>query len=318
MSGQVKGSSNVGGLVGYAKGSTVIENCEVDVDVSGYNYIGGLVGKVEGPVRITGSKARGSVTGCNYLGGFVSYDYKGLYVADCEAWGNVSCTNSASSVGGFIGCINETSTFLRCSAYGDVSSVGGEYGGFMGRIFNSGARVEDCASYGVVSGSGSYFGRFCGRYFSGTIVGCKTASNRNEGMPRDYGKELTDVQVLLVEYDPYAVWAKGKGLTGADADWDAKPAIWGGEWANAFIYTYGEGLANGTLTLMDISFDEQGIPVITTAPVVEGHNDFIVVVIGVSMLQDWSNPVVLENKTGESWMLPTGRRANFFKVKLDK
>ena len=77
--------------------------------------------------------ARGSVTGCYYLGGFVSYDYKGLYVADCEAWGNVSCTNSASSVGGFIGCINEESTFLRCSAYGDVSSVGGEYGGFMGR-----------------------------------------------------------------------------------------------------------------------------------------------------------------------------------------
>ncbi len=324
VSGQVKGSSNVGGLVGYAKGSTVIENCEVDVDVSGYNYLGGLVGKVEGPVRITGSKARGSVTGCNYLGGFVSFDYKGLYVADCEAWGNVSCTNSASSVGGFIGCINEESTFLRCSAYGDVSSVGGEYGGFMGRIFTSGARVDDCASYGVVSGSGSYLGRFCGRYFSGTIVACKTASNRNEGMPRDYGGKLTEVQVLLVEYDPeaekgaYAVWAKENGLTGADADWEAKPAIWGGEWANAFIYTYGEGLANGTLKLMDISFDEQGIPVITTAPVVEGHNDFIGVVIGVSTLQDWSNPIVLENKTGESWMLPTGRRANFFKVKLDK
>ena len=69
---------------------------------------------------------------------------------------------------------------------------------------------------------------------------------------------------------------------------------------------------------MEISFDEQGIPVITTAPVVEGHNDFIVVVIGVSTLQDWSNPVVLENKTGKSWMLPTGQRANFFKVKLDK
>lgn len=69
---------------------------------------------------------------------------------------------------------------------------------------------------------------------------------------------------------------------------------------------------------MDISFDEQGIPVITTAPVVEGHNDFIGVVIGVSTLQDWSNPVVLENKTGKSWMLPTGRHANFFKVKLDK
>ena len=49
-----------------------------------------------------------------------------------------------------------------------------------------------------------------------------------------------------------------------------------------------------------------------------GNGHKIVVVIGVSTLQDWSNPVVLENKTGKSWMLPTGRRANFFKVKLDK
>ena len=223
MSGKVKGSSNVGGLVGYAKGGVVIENCEADVDVSGYNYLGGLVGKVEGPVQITGSKARGSVTGCNYLGGFVSYDYEGLYVADCEARGTVSCTNSASSVGGFIGCINEASTFLRCSAYGDVISVGGEYGGFMGRIFNSRAPVEDCASYGTVSGRGSTFGRFCGRYFSGTIIGCRTASNRNEGMSRDFDGKLTDEEVLLVEYDPeagkgaYATWATEMGLTGSDA-----------------------------------------------------------------------------------------------------
>ena len=324
VSGTVKGSSNVGGLVGYAKGSTVIENCEADVDVSGYNYLGGLVGKVEGSVRITGSKAQGSVTGCNYLGGFVSYDYAGLHVADCEAWGNVSCTNSASSVGGFIGCINESSTFLRCSAYGDVSSVGGEYGGFMGRIFSSGARVEDCASYGTVSGRGSIFGRFCGRHFSGTIIGCRTASNRNEGMPRDYGEKLTDVEVLLVEYDPeagkgtFAAWATEKGLTGADATWDAKPEVWGGEWANAFIYTYGEGLANGTLTLMDISFDAQGEPVVTTPLVVEGHNDFSATVIGAATLQDWSNPVVLETKTGAAWALPSGRRANYFKVRLDK
>ena len=38
-----------------------------------------------------------------------------------------------TTVGGFIGRINENSPFLRCSVYGDVSSVGGDYGGFMGR-----------------------------------------------------------------------------------------------------------------------------------------------------------------------------------------
>ena len=288
VSGQVKGSSNVGGLVGYAKGSTVIENCEVDVDVSGYNYLGGLVGKVEGPVRITGSKARGSVTGCNYLGGFVSYDCAGLHVADCEAWGNVSCTNSASSVGGFIGCINENSTFLRCKAYGDVFSVGGEYGGFMGRVFSSGARIEACASYGVVSGKGSMFGKFCGRYFSGTITGCETAANRNEGMPLDYGEKLTAKQVIQVEYDPepwkaeYERWAESHGVTGGITATT-------GDIPNVFRFVFDiaadKNLADLEEPLLKIEFVD-GKPVLRTPEIVaEG---VVIAVIASSDLANWS------------------------------
>ena len=271
-----------------AKRRNAIQCVKGRSDVSGYNYLGGLVGKVEGPVRITGSKARGSVTGCNYLGGFVSYDCAGLHVADCEAWGNVSCTNSASSVGGFIGCINENSTFLRCKAYGDVFSVGGEYGGFMGRVFSSGARIEACASYGVVSGKGSMFGKFCGRYFSGTITGCETAANRNEGMPLDYGEKLTAKQVIQVEYDPepwkaeYERWAESHGVTGGITATT-------GDIPNVFRFVFDiaadKNLADLEEPLLKIEFVD-GKPVLRTPEIVaEG---VVIAVIASSDLANWS------------------------------
>ena len=116
----------------------------------------------------------------------------------------------------------------------------------------------------------------------------------------------------------YAAWVAEMGLTGANAACDAKPDLWGGKWENAFIYTYGEGLADGTLAIMNISFDSDGKPVITTAPVIEGRDDFTPAVIGTPNLQNWTSPVVLENKSGDEWTLPAGKSANFFRVRLSK
>ena len=106
-----------------------------------------------------------------------------------------------------------------------------------------------------------------------------------------------------------------KGWANADAAWDAKPAKWGGRWANAFIYAYGEGLADGTTPLMTISFDAGGNPVVTTPPLVDGHKDFKPAVIGTSSLDDWTSPVILE-QSGGTWALPAGKSANFFRVRL--
>lgn len=112
----------------------------------------------------------------------------------------------------------------------------------------------------------------------------------------------------------FAAWAAGNGLSGADAAWDAKPAKWNG-WANAFIYTYGEGLADGSVAIMSISFGTDGKPIITTTPVIEGHTDFTPSVIGSSALDSWASPVIL-NHSGDNWALPSGYSANFFRVRL--
>ena len=115
----------------------------------------------------------------------------------------------------------------------------------------------------------------------------------------------------------FAAWAAEKGLTGDDAAWDAKPTMWGGSWANAFVYTYGEGLADGSIAIMSITFDTNGKPVITTAPVVEGHTDFTAAVVGSESVGDWVSPVTLQ-QNGNDWTLPAGKSANFFRVRLEE
>ena len=114
--------------------------------------------------------------------------------------------------------------------------------------------------------------------------------------------------------DPFAVWAAGNGLSGADAAWDATPVKWGGNWANAFIYTYGYGLTN-SVPLMTISFNAVGKPVITTPQ--EVGTGFTPTVIGTSALDNWKSPVVLE-RDGNNWTLPSGKSANFFRVRMTK
>ena len=114
--------------------------------------------------------------------------------------------------------------------------------------------------------------------------------------------------------DPFAAWAVENGLSGADAEWAAKPAKWGGNWENAFIYTYGYGLTN-SVPLMTISFNAGGKPVITTPP--EVGTGVTAEVIGSSALDNWILPVVLE-RDGDNWALPAGKAANFFRVRVTK
>lgn len=112
----------------------------------------------------------------------------------------------------------------------------------------------------------------------------------------------------------YGQWAMTQGLSGANAAWDAVSGKWG-DWPNAFIYTFGDGLLWGT-RILDIAI-RSGEPVITTAPVETGHTDFDMKMIGTPNLQNWSSPVIL-NRTGNEWTLPVGAEANFFKVRLSE
>ena len=131
------------------------------------------------------------------------------------------------------------------------------------------------------------------------------------------GYNTTETMWTVYVEDPFQAWLSANGLSGGDAAGEAKPTKWGGTWANAFVYTFGEGLVSGETTLMSISFNASGKPVITTPRVVEGRTDFTVSVIGTDSLNEWSSPVTLEpDQTSTSWSLPDGATGRFFRVRL--
>ena len=212
----------------------------------------------------------------------------------------------------------------------DGAGIGSGDSGWCGPIhIDGGTVVANGGSYAAGIGSGDG-GECDGVEICEGIIYVRAKRGKN-AEPIGAGYEGTCGSVLvddaLKPYDDhgdpwrmitaggYGQWAAQRRLAGDNAAWDAKPRNWGGKIANAFVYTYGDGITDGTVTLVDISFDDSGMPVVTTAQEL-GHVDFTPSVIGSTRLDDWSNPVELE-RDGDSWKLPQGKTANFFRLKLD-
>ena len=160
-------SSNVGGIVGYAKNS-IIENCFFNGNLSANYNIGGIVGVCEeteiiscynaGNIMdmidaiyknvymggIVGSCERTEITSCyntgnilnitvenSYLGGIVGKnDYTTITIDDCYNTGNVS---GGSFVGGIIGCTTISATVRNCYNEGNITGINC-VGGIIGVI----------------------------------------------------------------------------------------------------------------------------------------------------------------------------------------
>jgi hypothetical protein len=173
--GIVSGNYYFGGLVGHNSDGT-IANCYSSGDVSGTTNVGGLVGGNSG--TITNCYATGSVIGNRDVGGLVGMNgswWRAGTITNCYATGSVS---GNSGVGGFVG--TNYSTIIGCYSTGSVSG-GNTVGGLAGK--NSGT-ISNCYSAGSVSGNiglGGLVGQngFCDIFTCapGTITNsCSTAS----------------------------------------------------------------------------------------------------------------------------------------------
>ena len=94
----------IGGLAGRVSGNVLIEDCTIDVLVSGGSYVGGFVGYVSN-ATLTLRRCRSLsavVGGGDHVGGFVAYPYGSavITVEDCYAAGSVK---GSSLVGGIVG-----------------------------------------------------------------------------------------------------------------------------------------------------------------------------------------------------------------------
>ena len=123
--------SNIGGLVGLLCESDdlcEISNCCVDSpdgSVKGSYQVGGLVGSVTGKAKITNSYARVNLQGTSrYLGGLIGIVY-GNYdtsiencYSDCQM--SVSANSYADNLGGLIGCLGQDTTINNCYSSGSI------------------------------------------------------------------------------------------------------------------------------------------------------------------------------------------------------
>jgi hypothetical protein len=97
--GNVSGTTRVGGLVGYNSSGTSVTNCYSTGSVSGTLEVGGLAGRNVGTV--TNSYSTGSVSGTSYVGGLVGSDTIGgdTGTATASFW-DVNSSGKDTSAGG--------------------------------------------------------------------------------------------------------------------------------------------------------------------------------------------------------------------------
>ncbi len=171
----IQGYSYVGGVVGYASGSTTITNCYNTGTVSGSSYVGGVVGEASsgsGTITITNCYNTGAVNGSgNTVGGVVGNASGTITITYCY---NTDSVNGGSSyVGGVVGDASGSTTITNCYNTGNVTSTATSYsyvGGVVGR--SAGTTITNCYNTGTVSGS-SYVGGVVGSASSNaTITNC--------------------------------------------------------------------------------------------------------------------------------------------------
>lgn len=193
----------VGGIVGYACGTTKITNCSFDGTIatgdsssSSYNYFGGIVGDTYSQVTIENCQAAGTIYGNGYyMGGIVGRSYGTSAGIDVTI---TVCINEAelrpatcTAVGGIVGFSEITGTLKveNCVNSGAItpSSFATKLGGIVGRINGAAtAAITSCTnSAALTSGNSENMGGIVGySNQSTTITDCHnsgTVTNSSVG-----------------------------------------------------------------------------------------------------------------------------------------
>jgi hypothetical protein len=105
VTGSVKGSDEVGGLIGRNGMNTTVIRAYFNGNVIGEDFVGGLIGRNDGNYKtnVTLSYSAGKVMGDRFVGGFVGANYKQTTIEDCYSRSDVIVTPDAEHFGGFAG-----------------------------------------------------------------------------------------------------------------------------------------------------------------------------------------------------------------------
>ena len=144
VSGSVSGSgssSDVGGVVGYQIGGSII-GCSSSATVKGTQGAGGIAGGTNRGASLTGCYATGDVTVENnttnaaFAGAVVGSNGASSTLQACYAAGSVTGSGSGTIYAGGVTGTNDFGTLTACyHANGTISCPGGTTGGVAGRNF---------------------------------------------------------------------------------------------------------------------------------------------------------------------------------------
>ena len=202
-SADITAGNAAGGIAGKSTGT--IENCIVDLSISGEDYIAGITGFNTGTV--INCKVIGTVSGNHYVGGIVgnseglvenctnSAEISGRYnaggicgkstsiIRNClnEAAGTVSATDTTTGYGYAGGIVGQASgEITRCTNKADVSGKGFCCGGIAGIAV---ASIFECVNEGTVTSNGSeYTGGIAGENINGEITNCTNRGDVSGGI----------------------------------------------------------------------------------------------------------------------------------------
>jgi hypothetical protein len=159
----VSGRDNVGGLVGYNSGNSMIINCYSLGSVSGRISVGGLAG-LSAQSSITNSFSSVAVEGDQLVGGLVGVT-RNTSINNSYSTGSVEGNDG---VGGLAGDAN--GSIVNCYSSASVSgnsSIGGLVGILVGTNDISGT-ITNCYSIGFISGNSSQGGLVGGLFQNGS------------------------------------------------------------------------------------------------------------------------------------------------------
>ncbi len=212
-------SGYAGGIASYLNDGGSVSHCENYGQVDGTSYVGGVVGDAR-YTNIINCYNTSSVTGKLYVGGVVGYISNGE-VTNSYNTGCVTTTYSSETtgyVGGVVGN-NSSSTVTNSYNIGPIISSGSYVGGVVGN--NSSSSVANVYNMGTVisdyNGADGYVGGIAGRNgFNSTVsnsynTGSVTGSARYVGGVAGYNGQSAEI---TNSYNAGTVSSKYSGSVG--------------------------------------------------------------------------------------------------------
>lgn len=173
-------ADNSGGIVGHAKSKTNVKQSSntSTSKINGDNNVGGIVGYADGTssnkVVIDSAVNSGAVTGNNNVGGIVG---GGTYASLTTSATNSGSIKGVSAVGGIVGCAgdinasNKGFSITNASNTGTVTSTGGEYVGGISGYSRDTSYSGTISNEGNISASKTEIvGGVVGYLFGGTLT----------------------------------------------------------------------------------------------------------------------------------------------------